>query len=272
MEFLKFYKTSLSDKLSSLSKPLKTSFGLDGFFYTYMAVDGQFFQIGNQAEVGETYFSNELFKKNPLFCHPENYRSIKNFITDDLKSNSFHEAQAIIQNYHGFKNFYIIPKLESNGIHLFKFSSSDQRIPLNSIFLQNSYALDQFAAYFFDAWKQYFSKMDSFTVNMGELIGSHFFKKNVDIIHTPDKARIKQFGLELGIIDGSAKIESLSKREKDCIEVLLTGKTASQIGEILGISDRTVFHYLDNVKDKMGCFSKTELFELLQIYQKLKLI
>ncbi len=49
-------------------------------------------------------------------------------------------------------------------------------------------------------------------------------------------------------IDGVA----LSPRELDCLEWASRGKTAWEIGEILGISRHTATFYLDNVKTKLG--------------------
>lgn len=272
MDLLNFYKDRLSSKLTKLAEPLNTYFGLDGFFYTYLSPKGEFFQIGNRADVGETYFSNELYQANPLFCHPDNYLSLQSVITDDLHHDPFHTAQDLIKNSYGFKNFYCIPKFENGCVHLFMFTSSNRRLPLNSIFLENSYALEQFAVYFFENWKQNLPKMDPFLINMGELIGPRYFRKDIVLSQSSNKTLIRQFGEKIGLIDSFAQIDALTKREKDCIRLLLKGKTAPQIGESLGISDRTVFDYLDHVKDKLGCASKTELFELLQIYEKLKLI
>jgi DNA-binding CsgD family transcriptional regulator len=50
-----------------------------------------------------------------------------------------------------------------------------------------------------------------------------------------------------------------SKREKECIFYLLRGKTTKQTSEILNLSKRTVDYYIENIKNKTGCRSKSEL-------------
>jgi LuxR family transcriptional regulator, activator of conjugal transfer of Ti plasmids len=45
---------------------------------------------------------------------------------------------------------------------------------------------------------------------------------------------------------------SLSPREAECLEWAAQGKSAWEIGSILGISRHTVATYLDNVKTKLG--------------------
>lgn len=53
----------------------------------------------------------------------------------------------------------------------------------------------------------------------------------------------------------------LSKRETQCLYYLVRGKTNKGIANKLDISTRTVEHYVENIKYKMGVFSKSELIE-----------
>lgn len=53
------------------------------------------------------------------------------------------------------------------------------------------------------------------------------------------------------VIDGI----SLSPREYECLEWSAAGKSAWEIGRIIGITRRTVVFHLDNAKQKLGVFS-----------------
>ena len=55
-----------------------------------------------------------------------------------------------------------------------------------------------------------------------------------------------------------AKIE-LSPREMECLFYTLGGRTAKEIAHTLDLSARTIEHYLDNLKTKLNCNSKSEL-------------
>lgn len=55
------------------------------------------------------------------------------------------------------------------------------------------------------------------------------------------------------------KASTLSARERDCLKYLLMGKTAKETALLMKISFRTVEYYFENIKDKMGCYSKREL-------------
>ncbi len=62
--------------------------------------------------------------------------------------------------------------------------------------------------------------------------------------------------------------ELLSKREKDCVFYLLRGKTAKEISKYMNISFRTVETHIQNIKNKLGCESRSDIIEyaLLQGY------
>ncbi len=52
-----------------------------------------------------------------------------------------------------------------------------------------------------------------------------------------------------------------SSRESDVIKYVLRGKTMREIGEILGLSRRTVESYFENIKLKSNVKTKSELFD-----------
>jgi len=56
----------------------------------------------------------------------------------------------------------------------------------------------------------------------------------------------------------------LSPREKECLFMTLQSFSAKQIAQALGLSYRTVEHYMENIKSKTGCKYKSEIVELFQ--------
>lgn len=50
-----------------------------------------------------------------------------------------------------------------------------------------------------------------------------------------------------------------SKRELECLSGIVRGKSSKFIAGELGLSPRTVEHYIDNIKNKANCHSKYEL-------------
>lgn len=55
----------------------------------------------------------------------------------------------------------------------------------------------------------------------------------------------------------------LSKRQSECIALFSRGKTCKQISRILDLSPRTIEHYYEMIKTKIGVESKSELLEVI---------
>lgn len=75
-------------------------------------------------------------------------------------------------------------------------------------------------------------------------------------------AQIAQFGLLFRQLPG-LEIGNiyLSKREKECLQHYVRGKSAREISEILNLSRRTVEHYLESAKTKFSVSTKSELID-----------
>jgi DNA-binding CsgD family transcriptional regulator len=54
---------------------------------------------------------------------------------------------------------------------------------------------------------------------------------------------------------------NLSKREMECLFYLVRGKGARETAELLHLSKRTVEDYIENIKNKMGCYTKSQIIE-----------
>ena len=52
-----------------------------------------------------------------------------------------------------------------------------------------------------------------------------------------------------------------TRREAECMLLLLKGKTIGAVANILNLSPRTVEYYVKNMKSKLGCRTKFELLD-----------
>lgn len=79
---------------------------------------------------------------------------------------------------------------------------------------------------------------------------------------------LKHLGMEKYL----EKTSLLSTRERQCLELLLQGKTAKETATILILSHRTVESYFENIKKKLKCSNKGQLFSKAEILKKLELL
>lgn len=61
-----------------------------------------------------------------------------------------------------------------------------------------------------------------------------------------------------------------TRRESECMVLLLKGKTISSVAKLLKLSPRTVEYYIKNMKSKLGCRTKFELIDLVYASDFLK--
>jgi DNA-binding CsgD family transcriptional regulator len=65
---------------------------------------------------------------------------------------------------------------------------------------------------------------------------------------------------------------ALSLRERECLKLLLEGKTAKETAQDMQLSFRTVEYYFENIKNKLHCFSKRELFAYAHRLEKHRIL
>lgn len=271
-QLLRFYSSGLSNEYNQLVEPLNDYFSLNSLTYSLTTPEGFFFQISNTPQISEFYFTNHLYRFNPFICHPSNYYHNQTLITSDFPHKPFQRAQQLVKKHHGLENFLNIYKKENGFAHIFMFSSTDEKVPLNTIFLNNHAILNKFTDYFMQEWRPNLLKMETYMINMGELMGPKYFAIN-PLFSANNRLKKIQFLRKINKIDDQliTPVE-FSPRELTCINFFLKGKSAREIGELTGLSRRTVEHYLENIKSKIGCFSKSELFQRLDEYKNLELI
>jgi len=92
-----------------------------------------------------------------------------------------------------------------------------------------------------------------------------FQEKARAIIHTAKKLKLRLEDTTNTNIKSGYQFGNLylTKREFQCINYLIRGKTAEEISVILNISKRTAETHIKNIKEKMNCFNQFRLGYLL---------
>lgn len=268
---LNFYKSHQYNKLKKLLSSVDVAFGFDKVLYTWISKKGDFFQIGNHHESAEFYYQKRLYTNNPLFVHPDNYLDRRPFFWDEIASHEALIDQAIVDKKFGFKRFFFYPKIIHEDLHLVGFSTTNPQLAFATLACQNQQALFSFAEHLIGEWSCQPKNMDAYIISLMDIVGEDFFTQRTSINPAVDPIKIKKLGASLSSLDPTIAIDKLTKRERECCLHLLDGKMAFQIAQTLGINTRTVFFYIDNVKNKLGCDSKSELISMLRQCEKMSL-
>lgn len=228
--------------IKSICAPLHDCLGIPLFCYGRIDSNGGFINLSNCPSELEVYYSMELFLDDPFIVHPRLLRS--GFMLAPLAYNPEY-IQKIFEKA-GMESLLIILKSSEECSELFYFGlKKGQQAALFS-------CLDLLFSF-----TRYFRREASLIIEraLREQINAKLIRGNA-FLEMPTLPLARK---DPQIESFLSHIYPLSERERQCLELFKEGKTAQMTGAILGLSQRTVEHYFDNIKNKLGCNSKTDL-------------
>lgn len=161
-----------------------------------------------------------------------------------------HDVQSDFNYDHGIT--FIRKHIEYEEI--FNFASYSVNRKILSVYLNRLEILDQFINYFLD--------------KAANLI-SNAYKKPIAVINTSSFQQISEFDFTLDLLNEFTKnlknlkvnnqTIKLTKRESECLNLLLKGYSSKRIARELDISYRTVEIHCDNIRKKTSTNTRLEL-------------
>ena len=242
------------NKIIKFCEPLKTHLGIDYFFYYKLTKDGYFSIITNNLKFNEFFFGNDYhlywpYVRDYKFLNKEIkfFSHLKNQIIDTVLNIAVEKFELNLIMQITDKN----PKM----VEGFCFGSSNDNKLMTDVCLNEMNLLHLFAKQFKNNFSYEICEMDNYQVNMKEELGSTF---STNLLIMPDQFSSRNaFLTKMGFESN----ENLSCRELEVLEYLLKGFTAGETANQLFLSKRTVESHIENIKNKLNCFSKIELIE-----------
>jgi DNA-binding CsgD family transcriptional regulator len=228
--------------IKSICAPLSDCLDIPLFCYARVSSNGGFINLSNCPKELEVYYTMELFLEDPLLVHPDLLRS--GFLLMPITYNP--EYMQTILKKSNIESLLLIIKSSEGLCEMFFFGlKAGQETSLFSC-LDLLYS---FTRYFKREAAPIIERAIREQINVKLIRGSAFLKIP-EMQLARKNPQIERF-LNL--------IYPLSERERQCLDLFKEGKTAQMTGALLGLSQRTVEHYFDNIKNKLGCASKTDL-------------
>ena len=231
--------------LKKICEPLH-SLGISIFEFYAIDEDGNFVVLSTYPEQLDFYYSEKLYLREPYLRGPHFFRCGYVMIPTTLDSCS---REASISQY---QYDHLLLKLERKEdlIEGYIFSKKNLTPENSLIFFNHLELLDQFAIYFKREAKKIISKLKSKGFNLKRDKKDFFFDEVPNLPLTQNNSKEDLF---------LKKISPLSPRERECVTLFKQGYTAHATAALLGLSQRTVEFYFDNIKTKLNCKSKWEL-------------
>jgi len=233
--------------LKRLSLPL-ADLNISYLGYAILKLDGSFCNVNTFPAFFEHYYGEEMYKSQPYFSHPDLFHS--GYTLTQATVNPF--FQKLCEDRYEIN--YALCKLQKHRDHMELFFFHP---PINSSknclkYLQNIHLLEKFATYFRHEAKAIITSAMDEGYNMLKARGPAFYKSSPKLKLLSNVLKTQQF---------LKAVSPLTAREQQCLDLFKQGRSAQATAAILDLSQRTVEHYFDNIKIKLGCYSKRELLE-----------
>lgn len=257
--------------LNALTKPLQR-FGIDIFAYCRMTPDGNYINTCNSPERSRFLLGGDLYKGMNFLCHPDGVPEGGVFMEQDPDYQQV--MSACPSNLALFHPFCILRRDDLGNAHYYMFVSSKEDPTLPQFFVNRFGLLNSYIDYFNSESTGIRESLTAHGVSIPDLIGTKRFECGTYQLGqecNPEKACdfMKDLGVDSFTLNAAKK---LSRREKEVMAYLLAGKVTSEIASTMGLSRRTVEHYFENAKNKLGVDSRRDLFQLAQLFQLVGLL
>lgn len=248
-------------KLKRICEPLLIGFGFDTFWYYKISDKGELSYISNNPSLSEYFYSNELYIGHPYFKTPNLLKS-GFFFPEKTSTPDYSRTQGKMRETFTMDQIFMAMNIESNQAEGYGFAVTKPSHDITNMVFTNLYLLKKFISYFHVEAKDAVKQMSNYSLDLCRASSVSFYQPTQHFDELTSTEKINAFLKYIDPIQFEW-INSLTKREKECVKWLLKGLTAIQIGKKIHLSNRTVESYLENIKNKLGCRTKQELFDVL---------
>lgn len=250
-----------SNKIRQVTRPLRDRLRVQYFTYHRIDRSGKYTVLVDRPDWAEHYVEEKFYLEDPYLRHPDMYKSgfclIENHGSEEYRKRVLKDGKEIFNLDQGV----ILIEKSPDAVEFFGFSGNKADCSLDKLYLNHPWVLKSFAGHFKKELKHILSQMEEEADTLPHLKGMDFYSDQ--LIH-PDipSDTLLDYLKDLGL-----KIGSLSKRERECVKLLVQGKTAKESAALLKLSHRTVEFYFENIKNKLSCSTKQEILSFARIFE-----
>ncbi len=256
------------DKVRQLSKDFCQSLGITAFGYVRVYHNGYVSWLTSNPDQDRFLIESGALNDDPLMNTPEALKEGQYLWFNDRQfpgSDAFYRNRAkLFQMDHGM----VVVRHKKNYLETCCFSGLLKKRPLYNLFMNEKVLFNIFMGHFTKRLDRRLLILLEQGITIGDIKAS-FGKsstKNSPEFSTCPSSLITACGCE--------NLTQLSKREKECLVLYRQGYSYQAIGAHphLKLSHRTVEHYIESVKNKLGLETRPELYLAAEKVVQLKLV
>ncbi len=249
------YQVGHSDKIRRATRPLRERLGIGYFTYHKIDRQGKYTVLVDRPDWAEHYVGEKFYLDDPFLSQPEAFSpGISLLQIRDGEENRILKAG---KERFGLDLGAVLIEKSRDCVEFFGFCGNRKKSALEKLYLNHPSLMRAFGRYFKKEMARELAAMEKEAALLKDLKGKNYSRK-VPVEPDIPRADLQAFLEDLKI--GAPGFESLSRRERECVSLLLIGKSARETARELGLSPRTVEFYFESIKSKLSCQSKQEVF------------
>lgn len=249
-------------RLRKLTEPLRSRLGIPRFAYGCVQKDGQFININNDPAMSAYLFSESRHDFLKFLCHPDRIETGIAFLAND--PNYSQVIRTSPKEAPLYDPMCLLEKDSEGNAHCYWFASDKPNPHFSDLLTNNLGLLRSYSRYFYREGRELRQSFQPRAVYLPEVLGRQTFLKGS--YHLPGKLpKDSAYGMlgDLGLGELTLKgARKLSPREKQVLGLLIRGFNNVEAASHLGLSSRTVEHYVDNLKNRLSVHSREELLSV----------
>lgn len=247
---------TMSADIQAICKPLQ-QLNISYFAHVNIDNDNHFSALGNNPGFIETYFRNKYYNNDVHMAKPGLFDLFVLWDAVDLTGRT-HTMHSVASSF-GVKHTFTIIEKTPSGKNYYHFANASNSNGINQVYLTNFDLLKKFIMYFNESIHQ--SKQLSSAYDLKFKIdhdATGYLLNSEDQMHCPDRDLfLKSISNESYPFVEINKV--LAPQQTKCFQLLVQGYTSKEIAIQLGLSFRTVDHYIARVRKILNCRSSKEL-------------
>lgn len=261
------YISKYSDKIRKTTQPLREHFGIG--YFTHHRIDsmGNYTVLVDRPDWAEHYVETKVYLEDPFLGLPECFESG----ICGIKSSTPEPYMDSFKNRLSMDTGVMLIQKHEADVEFFGFFGNEKTCSLTALSLNHPQLFYSFAAHFTHEFTGVLSHMRQQKASLAALKGKKALSCK-PVYPELDTTTLAAFYSDLGYTNEVAMVQKLSKRERQCLKLLLEGKSAKETASILGPTRRTIESYFENIKAKLSCWSKQELFSAAKRLQDIGLL
>lgn len=224
---------------------------------------GELLCATNNIDFVENYLDKEAYKLDPALVANNNISEGYHLWAAHPGLRILFGEKGVVSGQTETKHGFTYSKKISDDIFCHYFFNSTN-FEIYDKFANNLAMVERFLKYFATEMEVIADELKSKEayINILDKKKQVFYNQTFRASNKPTKEQFIDFLHSAGILTKHIK---LTDREIQCCEFYLQGRTAHKIGDILGISRRTVEGHLESLKHKLSCSSRDDLLQRVNL-------